>query len=54
MSTPAGDILGSVEQTWSIFKPHFKITTAGGDTALRIKGPLCPSWELCWDRVFQV
>jgi len=36
-----GNVLGFIEQSWSIFTPKFKIKNSAGQTVLKIEGPLC-------------
>lgn len=52
-ATP-GDLLGSIEQSWSIFKPEFAIKDAGGQTVLRILGPSVCTCSICEDVEFEV
>lgn len=37
---PAGILIGSIEQRWSIFKPSYDIKNAAGDVVLKIRGPI--------------
>jgi hypothetical protein len=48
-----GDVLGSIEQTWSILKPEFVVKDAAGNSILRIVGPFC-TWSMCGDVEFEV
>lgn len=50
---PPGQLVGKVEQEWSIFCPTFAIKNASGDTVLRIEGPLC-TFSMCGDVEFKV
>lgn len=53
ISAPPGNVIGSVEQQWSICKPIFVIKDATGNEVLRIKGPIC-RFSMCGDVEFQV
>lgn len=46
VSAPPGRYIGSVDQKWSMFYPHFSIKDANGDTVLRIQGPFC-TYSIC-------
>jgi len=50
---PPGNVVGYVEQEWSICSPKFRITNAAGDTILRIEGPFC-TFSICGAVEFQV
>ena len=50
---PPGNVVGYVEQDWSIFAPKFRITNATGDTILKIEGPFCTT-QLCGAVEFKV
>ncbi|CAB3377820.1 Hypothetical predicted protein [Cloeon dipterum] len=39
VTAPPGTLIGTVEQDWSIWKPHFSIKDAAGDVVLKIEGP---------------
>lgn len=53
VSAPPGNVIGTVEQNWSIFKPSFDLKDQSGNTVLKIEGPLC-TFSLCGDVEFQV
>lgn len=53
VSSPPGNILGTVEQEWSLLFPNFLVKNAIGDTVLRIEGPLC-TFTICGDVEFKV
>ncbi|CAH1781696.1 unnamed protein product, partial [Owenia fusiformis] len=53
VSAPAGQVVGYVQQAWSILKPKYKIQNAAGDTVLIIDGPCC-TCNICGDVEFQV
>ena len=50
---PVGQLIGTVEQEWSILTPQFSIKNEAGDTVLRIEGPLC-TFSICGDVEFKV
>ncbi|XP_065344994.1 phospholipid scramblase 1-like [Cloeon dipterum] len=41
VTAPPGTLIGTVEQNWSIWKPHFSIKDAAGEVVLKIEGPCC-------------
>lgn len=53
VSAPPGNIIGRVEQEWSICYPSFAIKNQNNETVLRIEGPLC-TFSLCGDVEFKV
>ncbi|KAL5291678.1 hypothetical protein ACFFRR_010840 [Megaselia abdita] len=53
VTAPPGNLIGSIEQEWSICSPSFKIKNHSGETVLRIEGPFC-TFSLCGDVEFQV
>lgn len=53
VSSPPGNVIGYVEQNWSVFKPSFDIKDQSGQTVLKIEGPFC-TFSLCGDVEFQV
>ncbi|XP_064552327.1 phospholipid scramblase 2 isoform X3 [Drosophila montana] len=53
VSAPPGNIIGTIEQEWSICSPSFRILNHIGDTVLRIEGPFC-TFSLCGDVEFNV
>ncbi|XP_055912918.1 phospholipid scramblase 1-like isoform X2 [Eupeodes corollae] len=53
VSAPPGNLIGSIEQEWSICSPSFKIKNQRDETMLRIEGPVC-TFSLCGDVEFQV
>jgi hypothetical protein len=52
VQAPAGNVIGYVQQAWSILKPAYKILDATGETVLRIQGPCC-TCNICGDVEFQ-
>ena len=52
VSTMTGDVLGSIEQLWSIF-PSFHIKNPAGEIMFRISAPFC-TISCCGDVVFEV
>lgn len=50
---PPGNIIGSVEQTWSICYPRFVIKNANNETVLQIAGPMC-TYSICGDVEFNI
>lgn len=53
ISAPPGNVIGRVEQEWSICFPSFAIKNQNGETVLRIEGPLC-TFSICGDVDFKV
>ncbi|XP_017958067.1 phospholipid scramblase 2 isoform X1 [Drosophila navojoa] len=53
VSAPPGNVIGSIEQEWSICSPSFRILNHLGDTVLRIEGPFC-TFSLCGDVEFNI
>lgn len=53
VSAPPGNLIGSVEQTWSVLYPQFAIKNANGDTILLMKGPFC-TYSICSDIEFKI
>ena len=48
-----GQLLGSVDQDWSICAPKFSVKDAAGETVLKIDGPIC-TFSCGSDVVFHV
>ncbi|KAG1670556.1 Phospholipid scramblase 2 [Nymphon striatum] len=53
VQSPVGEIIGFVEQDWSLCFPRFSIQNAEGETILKIKGPFC-TWAICGDIEFEI
>lgn len=53
VSSPPGNVIGHIEQEWSICSPAFSIKNHNGETVLRIEGPFC-TFSLCGDVDFKV
>ncbi|XP_058466516.1 phospholipid scramblase 2 isoform X2 [Malaya genurostris] len=53
VSAPPGNVIGTVEQDWSIFTPQFSIKDQAGSTVLKIEGPCC-TFSICGDVEFKV
>lgn len=53
MSAPPGNVIGTVEQDWSIFSPSFSIKNEAGETVLKIEGPCC-TFSICGDVEFKL
>lgn len=53
VSAPPGNVIGRVEQEWSICFPSFAIKNHSGETVLRIEGPMC-TFSFCGDVEFKV
>ncbi|KAH8378974.1 hypothetical protein KR009_002348 [Drosophila setifemur] len=53
VSAPPGNVIGTIEQEWSICSPSFRILNHIGDTVLRIEGPFC-TFSMCGDVEFNV
>ncbi|XP_065203424.1 phospholipid scramblase 1 [Planococcus citri] len=51
--SPPGNLVGSVEQTWSICTPEFDVKNESGSTVLKIEGPIC-RYGICGDVEFKV
>ncbi|XP_017040268.1 phospholipid scramblase 1-like isoform X2 [Drosophila ficusphila] len=41
VSAPPGNVIGSIQEEWSICRPSFRILNQSDDLVLRIEGPLC-------------
>ncbi|KAK6619408.1 hypothetical protein RUM43_012165 [Polyplax serrata] len=41
VSAPPGNLIGTVEQEWSLLSPKFNVKDAYGETVLKIEGPFC-------------
>lgn len=54
ISAPPGNLVGTVQQEWSIIYPTFTIKNAAGDTVLRIEGPFCKTSMCGGDVEFKV
>ncbi|GIY25738.1 phospholipid scramblase 1 [Caerostris extrusa] len=50
---PAGTLIGTVIQEWSICTPLFRVENASGETVLKIEGPVC-TCSICGDVDFEV
>lgn len=53
VSSPPGNVIGTVEQEWTICCPSFAIKNASGETVLRIEGPFL-TFSFCGDVEFKV
>lgn len=53
VSSPPGNIIGTIEQDWSLCNPMFSIKDANGELALKIEGPVC-TFSICGDVEFKV
>lgn len=53
MSAPPGNLIGTVEQEWSILTPSFSVKDASGETVLKIEGPVC-TYSICGNVEFKV
>ncbi|KAK9889945.1 hypothetical protein WA026_008754 [Henosepilachna vigintioctopunctata] len=53
VSAPPGNLVGTVEQDWSLCCPSFSIKNQNGDTVLKIDGPCC-TFSFCGDVEFKV
>lgn len=53
VSAPPGNVIGSVEQEWSICAPSFRIKNQLDEVVLRIEGPIC-TFSICGDVEFNV
>ncbi|XP_059614948.1 phospholipid scramblase 1 isoform X2 [Phlebotomus argentipes] len=53
ISAPPGNVIGTIEQEWSIFTPQFSLKDQSGETVLRIEGPFC-TFSICGDVEFKV
>ncbi|XP_017133716.1 phospholipid scramblase 2-like isoform X2 [Drosophila elegans] len=41
ISAPPGNVIGSIQEEWSVCRPSFRILNRSGDLVLRIEGPMC-------------
>lgn len=48
-----GQLVGTIEQNWSLLRANFSIKNAAGETVLKIDGPCC-TWSICGDVEFSV
>lgn len=53
VSAPPGNVIGSVEQEWSICAPSFRIKNQLDEVVLRIEGPIC-TFSICGDVEFNI
>ena len=53
MFSPPGNLVGTVEQTWSVCTPEFDVKNESGSTVLKIEGPVC-RYGICGDVEFKV
>ncbi|XP_035785281.1 phospholipid scramblase 2-like isoform X2 [Anopheles albimanus] len=53
VTAPPGNVIGYVEQDWSILTPQFSIKDQNGETVLKISGPFC-TFSICGDVEFEV
>ncbi|KAK8729745.1 hypothetical protein OTU49_008295 [Cherax quadricarinatus] len=53
VTSPPGNVIGSVRQEWSILAPKYTVRNSSDDVILRIEGPIC-TWSLCGDVEFKV
>lgn len=53
VSAPPGNVIGTIQQEWSLCYPTYAIKNAAGDTVLRIEGPCC-TCRMCCDVKFRV
>ena len=53
ISSPPGNVIGSVEEEWYLCYPSYRIKNASGEVVLRIEGPLC-KLSMCGDVIFKV
>ncbi|XP_065360481.1 phospholipid scramblase 1-like [Calliphora vicina] len=53
VSAPPGNVIGTIEQEWSLCAPAFRIKNHIGDTVLRIEGPIC-TFSMCGDVEFNI
>lgn len=50
----SGELAGTVEQQWSIFKPKFLVRNTFGQALLQIEGPICTCSAKCGKVKFRV
>uniref|UniRef100_A0A1A9W564 Phospholipid scramblase n=1 Tax=Glossina brevipalpis TaxID=37001 RepID=A0A1A9W564_9MUSC len=53
VTAPPGNVIGSVEQEWSICTPSFRIKNQLDEVVLRIEGPIC-TFSLCGEVEFNI
>ncbi|XP_055315309.1 phospholipid scramblase 2-like isoform X2 [Sitodiplosis mosellana] len=51
--SPPGELLGTVEQNWTLCKPDYSVKNHNGETVLRITGPIC-MLPMCCDVEFKI
>jgi len=51
--SPPGNLIGTVEQEWSILEPKYSVKDAEGNVALTIEGPIC-TFSICGSVEFKV
>ncbi|KAK4886057.1 hypothetical protein RN001_002328 [Aquatica leii] len=54
ISAPPGNVIGIVEQKWSIFIPVFTVKNSSGNVLFRIEGPFCTLSCCCGDVEFNI
>lgn len=53
VTSPPGNVIGTIEQDWSILSPVFSIKNESGETVLKIEGPFC-TFSICGDVEFKL
>jgi uncharacterized protein YxjI len=51
--SPPGNLIGSIQQEWSLLSPKYSILDAQGQVALTIEGPIC-TYSMCGDVEFEI
>ena len=52
--SPPGNLIGSIQQEWSLCSPKYNILNADGQVALTIEGPICTYSLFCGDVDFEI
>ena len=52
--SPPGNLIGSIQQEWSLCSPKYNILNAEGQVALTIEGPICTYSLFCGDVDFEI
>ena len=53
IKVPPDNLIGTIEQDWTLSAPRLCVLNSTGDVVLRIEGPFCPC-ECCCEMVFHV
>jgi len=53
VSAPEGNVIGYIDQGWSLLRPYYKVKNANDETVLQILGPVF-TCNVCGDVEFQI